>query len=132
MQTKLRKISKKRIFSEDLRKKAVKEYEKGEMTVSELSKSYQVSQTAIYKWIYKYSQFEKQDIQVVEKKKSNTQKIKELESKVKELERAVGVKQMNIDFLEKMMEIAKEELDIDIKKNYNMKQSGGLERTKKK
>ena len=33
-------------------------------------------------------------------------------------------------FLEKMMEIAKEEYDIDIKKNFNTKQSDGLEQTK--
>jgi len=116
MQTKLRKIKRRKIFSEELRRQAVKEYEKGELTVLEISKSYQACRASIYRWINKYSQFEKQDIQIVEKKMSNTKKIKELEDKVKELERIIGVKQINIDFLEKMMEIAKEEYDIDIKK----------------
>ena len=132
METNLKKIKRKRIFSEELRRKAVKEYEKGEMTVLELSKSYGVSDTSVYNWIYKYSQFEKKSIQIVEVKMSNTHKIKELESKIKDLERAVGVKQMNIDFLEKMIEIAKEELDIDIKKNYNTKHSNGSGQIKKK
>ena len=36
--------------------------------------------------------------------------------KIKEPERIVGTKQINIDYLEKMNEIAKTELDIDIKK----------------
>jgi predicted RNase H-like nuclease (RuvC/YqgF family) len=68
----------------------------------------------------------------VENSKSSTQKIKDLESKIKELERSVGVKQMNIDFLEKMIEIAKDEYDIDIKKNSSTLQSTGSESTKKK
>ncbi len=131
METKLKKIKRKRIFSEELRRKAVTEYEKGEMTVLELSKFYGVSITSIYNWIYKYSRFEKNDMQIIEKKMSNTHKIKELESKIKDLERAVGVKQMNIDFLEKMIEIAKEEFDIDIKKNCSTKQSNGLGQIKK-
>ena len=37
-----------------------------------------------------------------------------------------------IDYLEKMMEIAKDELDIDIKKNFNTSQSTGSGKTKKK
>ncbi len=132
METKLKKVKRKRIFSEELRRKAVTEYEKGEMTVLELSKFYGVSKASIYKWIYKYSRFEKNDMQIVEKKTSNTHKIDELESKIKELERAVGVKQMNIDFLEKMIEIAKEEFDIDIKKNCSTKQFSGSEQIKEK
>jgi len=132
METKLKKIKRKRIFSEELRRKAVTEYEKGEMTVLELSKSYEVSITSIYNWIYKYSRFEKNDVQIVESKMSNTHIISELEAKIKELERAVGVKQMNIDFLEKMIEIAKEEFEVDIKKNCSTKQSNGSEQIKRK
>ena len=49
-------------------------------------------------------------------KDSDSRNIKDLEARVKELESVVGRKQIMIDYLEKMMEIAKEELDIDIKK----------------
>lgn len=132
MQTNLKKIQRKRVFSEELKRQAVKEYEKGEMTVLELSKFYEVSDKSIYNWIYKYSNFQRSSIRIVEMTKSSTQKIKDLESKIKELERAVGVKQMNIDFLEKMIEIAKDEYDIDIKKNSFTPQSTGSEITKKK
>jgi hypothetical protein len=65
-------------------------------------------------------------------KESNTSKIKELEKKVKELERAVGQKQLYIDYMEKMMELAKDELGVDIKKNFDTPQSAGSEKTKKK
>ena len=132
MQTNLKKIQRRRIFSEELKRKVVKEYEKGVMTVLELSRFYNVSYKSIYNWIYKYSHYEKQSIQIVEMKESNTQKIKDLELKIKELERVVGVKQMNIDFLDKMIEIAKKDYDIDIKKNFYTQQSTGLEETKKK
>ena len=49
-------------------------------------------------------------------KVSSSKKVKELEQKVKELEQAVGQKQIMIDYLEKMMEIAKQEFKIDIQK----------------
>ena len=55
-----------------------------------------------------------------------------MEARIKELERAVGQKQMNIDFLEKMIELAKEEFNIDIKKNSNTPQSGGSKKTGKR
>ena len=60
------------------------------------------------------------------------ERAKDLEQKVKDLEQIVGKKQIMIDYLEKMMEIAKDELDIDIKKNFNTSQSAGSGKTKKK
>jgi predicted RNase H-like nuclease (RuvC/YqgF family) len=91
---------------------------------------YHVSTTAVYKWLKKYSNFERHTIHVVEISKSNTQKIKDLENRIKELEQAVGNKQMNIDFLEKMIEIAKDQYGIDIKKNSGTRQSTGSRKTK--
>ena len=65
-------------------------------------------------------------------KDSSTKKVKDLESKIKELERAVGQKQLYIDYLEKMMEIAKEDMGVDIKKNFGTPPSSGSVTTKKK
>ena len=65
-------------------------------------------------------------------KDSATRKLKELETRIKELEQIVGQKQIKIDFLEKMIDLAREELDIDIKKNSNTLQSGGFGKTSKK
>ncbi len=132
MQVNLKRVQKRRIFSEQLRRKVVQEYEKGKMTIIELSRSYMVSETSIYNWINKYSNFEKQAIQIVEMKFSNTEKIKELEQKIQELERTVGVKQIKIDFLEKMAEIAKEDYGFDIKKKPSIQPSTGSEKTEKK
>ena len=120
-----------RRFSEDFKLKVVEEYEKGLNSVCELEKIYAISNSIIYRWIYKYSKFNKKSIQVVEMKDSQLAKIKAQELRIKELEQAVGQKQMNIDYLEKMIEIAKEEFNIDIKKNSNTPQFNGSNQTKK-
>jgi len=65
-------------------------------------------------------------------KDSQVHKLKELEEKVKKLERVVGQKQIKIDYREKMIDIAKEDLDTDIKKNLNTSQSIGSGKAKKK
>jgi hypothetical protein len=58
--------------------------------------------------------------------------MQELGARNKELEAALGRKQIQLDYLEKMIELAKTELDIDIKKNYSTPQSTGSNKTKKK
>ena len=62
---------------------------------------------------------------------SSKKKVKELNARIQELERIVGQKQLNIDFLEKMIEIAKEHYGIDIKKNSGTPRSTGSEKTLK-
>jgi len=126
-----KRIKIKRYFSEDFKLKIVKEYESGLHSVLEISKIYDIAVQIIYDWIYKYSRYNKKSIKVVEMKDSQVHKIKQLETRVKELERVVGQKQMNIDFLEKMMELADEHFNIDIKKNSNTQQSGGSKTIKK-
>jgi len=72
----------------------------------------------LYRWIYKYSTFNEKGYRIVEHKKSSQKKVQALEAKIKDLEAALGRKQIQIDYLETMMDVAKEELNIDIKKNY--------------
>ncbi len=126
-----RRIRRRRVFSEDFKLKIVREYESGQYSVSELGIIYDIASQNIYEWIYKYSNYNKKSIQVVEMKDSQADKLKRMEARIKELERAVGQKQMNIDYLEKMIELAKEHYDIDIKKNSNTLHSGGSKTTKK-
>lgn len=124
-------IKSNRIFAEEFKKTCVKEYESGQFSVIELSKLYQINAVIIYRWIYKYSAYNKRKIKVVEMATSSKQKLKELQKKVSDLERVVGQKQLNIDFLEKMIEIAKNEYGIDIKKNFDTPPSTGSEKTSK-
>ena len=132
MRTNIRLINKHRQYSKEFKASIVKEFEGGQLSVPQLGRLHNISSSIIYRWIYKFSTFNEKGFRVIEMKASNITKLKELEQKIKELEQAVGQKQIKIDYLEKMIDIAKEELHIDIKKNYSTPQSTGSEVTKKK
>ena len=51
-----------RYFSEEFKRKKVEELDKRIITLSELCRQYEVSSTAVYKWIYKYSLMRKKGI----------------------------------------------------------------------
>ena len=121
-----------RYFSEDFKKKKVREMEKGLVTVAEVSRTYQVSRTAIYRWINKFSSMAKKNERVVVESKSDTKKIQALQEKIKELERMVGQKQMAIEFYEKMIEIGEEKYGLELKKNSDSTPLTGSAKTKKK
>jgi len=114
-----------RYFSEEFKRKKVSEIDRNLVKVSELCRAYQVSKTAIYKWIYRYSRMhKKQERQVVESK-SDSKKILALQEQVKELERIIGEKQVKLDFQDKMIELAEQEYKVDIKKKFSGKRSSG-------
>lgn len=132
MKVNLRRIKKHRKFSEEFKRGLVREFESGKFSVVELSRLHQISSTSLYKWIYKFSTFNTKGYRVVEMKDSSDKKVKQLHARIKELEAMLGRKQIRIDYLEKMIELAKEELEIDIKKNFDTPPSGGSEPTVKK
>jgi transposase len=118
------KLRTRRIFSEDLRKQIVQEYESGQFTVNELAKLHATYRRTIYRWIYRYSIYNQKNIKVVESNQSSDKKIKELYARIKELEAALGRSKLESEFNAKIIEIAKDELGIDLKKNYGTKSSG--------
>jgi len=132
MNPNLVRIRKSRCYSEDFKRTIVKEFESGSFSVLQLGKLHGVDFQTIYNWIYKYSSNNERSVRIVEMKDSSSKKLKDLENKVKDLERAVGQKQIYIEYMEKMIDIAKEDLGIDIKKNYSTPQSAGSEKIKKK
>lgn len=129
MKTKQVTLRAKRIYSEEFKRTQVKEYENGKLTISDIGQLYSIPVTIIYRWVYKYSTYNKKNVRVVEMSESSTQKLKELQNRIKELERVVGLKQLNIDYLEKIIELAKTELNLDIKKNFQDLSSVGSEKT---
>lgn len=132
MKANLRVICKQRFYSVEFKKGIVASFEKGEFSVRQLEKLYGIANSTIYKWIYEFSLFNEKGCRIVEMKSSNQEKLKELLDRVKELEQMVGQKQMSIEYLEKMIELAKTELDIDIKKNYSSQPLPGLDPAKRK
>ena len=120
-----------RSFSEEFKKRKIRELERNITSVSDISKTYSVSRAAVYKWIYKYSAMAKKQVKVVVEAKSDTQKIKALEERIKELERIVGQKQLLLEFKDKMIEIAEATYNVDIKKKVASKLSSGTTSTEK-
>ena len=125
-------INSRRVFNEEFKKTRIKEYESGKFTVKEIGRLFRIQTAVIYRWIYKYSTYNKKSVKVVEMNESSTKKLKDFELRIKELEQIIGQKQLKIDYLEKMIELAKEELNIDIKKNSDTLQSGGFSKTSTK
>ena len=122
----------KRHFSEEIRRRSVSDIESGKASVKQVSLELLVSETSIYRWIYKYSRYLKKNIVMVVEDKSESYRSKELEKRLKEAEAALGRKQMEIDFLNKLIEFADEEYHIDIKKNLSKGPSPGSKSTKGK
>jgi len=120
-----------RSFSEDFKKGKVREVERNLSSVSDICKTYSVSRTSVYRWIYKYSVMAKKQVKQVVEAKSDTQKIRALEDRIKELERIVGQKQLLLEFKDKMIEIAEADYGIDIKKKVGSKLSSGTTSTGK-
>jgi transposase len=120
-----------RYFSEDFKRKKVSEIDRNLVGVSDISKEYQVTRAAVYKWIYQYSRMRKKGIKQVIEAESDTKKIAALKAQVKELERIIGEKQIKLDFQEKMIEIAESEFNIEIKKKFSGKPFSGTGSTGK-
>ena len=130
MKGNIKKIRKYRRYSEEFKRSIVKDYESGSYTIYQLQGLHGISAQSIYSWIYKYSTFNAKGYHVVEQQDNSKKKLKDLEKQVKDLQAALGRKQIMIDYLETMMEVAKDELNIDIKKNYGTPPSKGSEPSK--
>lgn len=109
-----------RTFSTTFKKEKVELIEQRKITVIELSKIYEVSPTAIYKWVKKYSRMSQTERVVVEKI-SEEQKNIELLMRVRELEMVLGRKQLELDYYKAVVEIVSEEEGEDVAKKYKPK-----------
>lgn len=114
-----------RYFSEQFKKKKVQEIEQNITSISEIVKEYELSRSSVYKWIYKYSLMKKRGTKQVIEANSDTRKIQALKEQIKALEQALGQKQMLVDFQSKVIELAEEEYQIDIKKKFGDKPFSG-------
>ena len=114
-----------RRFSDDFKRKKVRELEQNLTSIPDICKTYFVCRASVYKWIYKYSVMAKKQVKQVVESKSDTQTIKALRERIKELERVIGQKQLLIEFKDKMIEIAEDTYNVDIKKKVGSRLSSG-------
>ena len=121
-----------RVFSEALKKKIVGDYEQGKASVAQISREYEISKVTVYRWLDQYSVYSKQGAKLIVELKSESYRSKELEKKVKELEAALGRKQLEVEFLNKLIEVVGKDIGVDIKKKGSSALSIGLGTNRKK
>ena len=113
-----------RRFSEAFKRKKVKELESKQITVTQISVLYEVTRSAVYKWLHKYGSLER-GVKVVVQMESEAQKTIVLLKRVAELERIIGQKQLALDVNEKVFELLQVDLGYDVKKKYEEQLSNG-------
>ena len=114
-----------RIFSEGLKKQIVKDLVSKRLTLRQVVLEHQVSRTSVYQWLYRYSPVHKQKCTLVVQMESEEQKKYALQQRIAELERIVGQKQLEVDYLNKLLEVGSKELGFDLKKSFSLPLSNG-------
>jgi len=99
-----------RIFNTELKKKLVEEIEYKRLKVRDVVNLYKVSVGTVYKWLLIYSTTNRNGTTMVVESESSETKIHKLYTRISELERNVGQKQLEIEFLNKVIEISSEEI----------------------
>ena len=122
-----------RRFSETFRQKKVIELESGATSALDIVKEYDVSYTSIRRWMAKYGKNHiERPKRIIVESESDTKRLIEFRKRISELERIVGQKQLQIDFNEKMIELAEEFYKVDIKKKFSASPSSTSGKTGKK
>lgn len=109
-----------RHFSVEFKRQIVTQLDAKLITISEIVRLYEVSAVSVCRWRQKYSKHYQKPTKVVIEMESEALKTKALLERNAELERIIGQKQLKIDYLEKLIELASEDLKIDLKKTIGM------------
>ena len=105
-----------RTFSGTFKREKVKELEEKRITVAQLSRIYEVSRTAIHNWVRLYGSLKNKGERMVIEKESESKRTESLLLKVKELEQILGQKQVEIEYLNRIIKAESEKQGSDIKK----------------
>jgi transposase len=120
-----------RIFSEEFKRKKVREIEQQLTTIAEVSRQYEVLENSVSKWMAKYGQNYSKGVRTIVESQSDTATIAALKAQVAELQRIIGEKQVQLEFKDKIIELAEEVYGVDIKKKLEPKPSCGTGNTEK-
>ncbi|MEM9545339.1 MAG: transposase [Bacteroidota bacterium] len=111
----------KKVFSESLKRKKVRDLDLGLISPSELSRQLDVSLSSIYVWKKKYSMNYQKQVQVVVEEKSLTMKSKQLKEEIKLLRERLGEKQIENELYKEMLDLIAQDYGIDIDEKYYKK-----------
>ena len=106
-----------RVFSESFKKDKVQLYEQGKMSVLQLSKLYDVSETSLYKWIGKYRTSPSSERIVVESE-SDYLKLVELQKRIESMTKLIGDQQIKIAYQQAVIKAASDHYEEDVEKKF--------------
>lgn len=124
-------IKQRRIFSEAFKRQKVQLIVEKKISIKDVSELYGVSTMTVYRWLYRYSPHHNKGTTQVVQMESEEQRTKELLGELAKLERVIGQKQVQLEYLERLIATAGEALQIDLKKNFASLVSNGSEVTPK-
>lgn len=104
-----------RRFSEEFKKEQVSLIEQGETTQSKVSRKYDVRLNSVSRWMDKYGSNRKKGLIMISSKK-DYDKLSTIEQENKELKQIIGEQQVELIYLKKLLEKAKEKLGEDFEK----------------
>lgn len=104
-----------RRFTESFRKEQVALIEKGEASVAEVARMYQVKPENVRRWVRKYGQKELPQTIIVGSN-ADFNHLKILEKENQELKQLLGEQTVRLVYLEKLLSLAKERLGKDFEK----------------
>lgn len=122
-------------FTDEFRWKVVQEVLSGQISKCEANRKYGIrGSSQITYWIRKFSGIKnprkpERAIPLPDMKNKDKEEIKILQQENQKLERALETVRLKAEALETMLEIAKEDLNIDIRKKYGAKQLKDLKAT---
>lgn len=105
-----------RRFSENFKREKVREIDLKKTKITDICRVYEVSKSTVREWINKYGMKSEKGVKIIVETESDTNQLLALKKQVAELERIVGQKQIQLDFKDKMIDIAEEMYGVDIKK----------------
>jgi len=111
-----------RYFSEDARKAIVDQVDAG-LSIAEASRKYEVSKTSINKWRKAYSKKYSPCLVRVVEHKSDSQRNKQLQAELAQVYELLGQSQAKNMLLEKVIDLADQHYQTDLKKNFVNKPS---------
>ena len=115
-----------RYFSEEFRKARVHELDEGQTTVAKICQDYSVTSPAVYKWREKFSPlYQKRVVKVVELE-SEGAKRRELEGQISTMKTLLADKQIEVEYLTKLLDILGERYGIEFKKNSGSNRLNGF------
>jgi transposase len=120
-------------YSTAFKLKVVEQIEQGELTVAQARRLYDIrgGQT-IQRWLVKHGKSHLLSRVVHIEMKDEKDRVKQLEAEKKQLESALAQATVKNLFLEKVIELAKEEYGIDVKKNFGTEPSTSVPKKKKR